>query len=291
MPTWATSQQMVRVQPQGRGGPPPPAAASPATPPPPAPAPPTAPAAAPTAAPATAPLPPLQTFNNQTVRMILRTSIGGRRARVKLSNAFNGTPVEIGAAHIAIRDKDSGIVAASDRALTFSGRPSIKMTPGMVVVSDPVDLTIAPLTDLAVSLYFPGDTGAPTTHATGLRPTYISREGNFAAQPDHPRRDHADVVLLARGASKSTAPAGTPLIVAFGDSITDGARSTPDTHNTLAGNSGDAPGRRQSDGALGDRQSRHRRQPRADATAPASPASARSRASIATSSASPACSG
>jgi len=244
VPTWATSQLMVRVTPQGRGGQPPAAAASPAAQPAPsqtpaaqaltAQAPATAPpAAAPVAnpAPATAPLPPLQTFTNQTVRMILRTSIGGRRARVKLSNAFNGTAVEIGAAHIAVRDKESGIVVTSDRALTFGGRPWIKMAPGMVVVSDPVDLTVAPLADLAVSLYFPGDTGAPTTHATGLRPTYISREGDFTGSPTIPdATTRMSYYWLA--AVEVDAPAGTPLIVAFGDSITDGARSTPDTHNT-----------------------------------------------------------
>jgi len=244
VPTWATSQQMVRVQPQGRGGPPPAAATGsasqpaagqpPVTPPTVAQPPPAAPpVAVPPAgsAPSPAPLPPLQSLNNQTVRMVLRTSIGGRRARVKLSNAFNGTPVDIGAAHIAVREKDSGIVATSDRALTFSGRPSIRMTPGMVVVSDPVDLTIAPLTDLAVTLYFPGDTGAPTTHATGLRPTYISREGNFAGSqtiPDATTR--LSYYWLA--SVEVAAPTGTPLIVAFGDSITDGARSTPDTHNS-----------------------------------------------------------
>jgi lysophospholipase L1-like esterase len=163
--------------------------------------------------------------------MILRTSIGGRRARVKLSNAFNGTTVEIGAAHIAVRDSESGIVAGSDRALTFGGRPWIKMAPGMVVVSDPVDLTVAPLADLAVSLYFPGDTGAPTTHATGLRPAYISREGDFSGSPTIPdATTRMSYYWLA--AVEVDAPAGTPLIVAFGDSITDGARSTPDTHNT-----------------------------------------------------------
>jgi len=163
--------------------------------------------------------------------MVLRTSIGGRRARVKLSNAFNGTPVEVGAAHIAVRDKESGIVAASDRALTFGGRPWIKMAPGMVVVSDPVDLAVAPLADLAVSLYFPGDTGAPTTHATGLRPTYISREGDFTASQSIPdATTRMSYYWLA--AVEVEAPANTPLIVAFGDSITDGSRSTPDTHNT-----------------------------------------------------------
>ena len=242
VPTWATSQQLVRMLPQGRGAPPPavtaspapqPASQAPAAPPTAAQTPATAPpaTAVTTPAPTTPPLPPLQSFNNQTVRMILRTSIGGKRARVKLSNAFNGTPVEIGAAHIAIRDKESGIVTASDRALTFSGRPWIKMAPGMVVVSDPVDLPIAPLTDLAVSLYFPGDTGAPTTHATGLRPTYISRDGDFTTSQFIPEpTTRMSYYWLA--AVEVDAPAGTPLIVAFGDSITDGARSTPDTHNT-----------------------------------------------------------
>jgi lysophospholipase L1-like esterase len=232
VPTWATAQQLVRVFPQGRGATPPSAATAttqvspttqpPATPP---------PVTPPTAAPAAAPVPPLQTLNNQTVRMVLRTSIGGRRTRVKLSNAFNGSPVEIGSARIAIRDKESGIVPASDRALTFGGRPTVRMTPGMVVVSDPVDLPVPPLTDVAVSLYFPGETGAPTTHANGLRPTYISGPGDFttsAAMPDATTR--MSYYWLA--SVEVDAQPGTPLIVAFGDSITDGSRSTPDTHNT-----------------------------------------------------------
>jgi lysophospholipase L1-like esterase len=214
VPTWATSQQLIRIAPQGRGNPP---ATTTTTP------------AQTTAAPA--PLPPLQTLNNQTIRMILRTSIGGRRLRVKLSNAFNGTPAHIGEAHIALRDAGSTIATGSDRALTFGGRSSIKMMPGMVVVSDPVDLTVAPLSDLAVSLYFPGDTGAPTTHPTGLRPTYISGDGNFASSASIPdATTRTSYYWLA--AVEVDAPAGTPLIVAFGDSITDGARSTPDTHNT-----------------------------------------------------------
>jgi len=139
--------------------------------------------------------------------------------------------VEIDAAHIAVRDTGSTLAAGSDRALTFGGRAAIKMTPGMVVVSDPVDLTVAPLADLVVSLYFPGDTGTPTAHATGLRPTYISGEGNFTASASIPdATTRMSYYWLA--AVEVDAPAETPLIVAFGDSITDGARSTPDTHNT-----------------------------------------------------------
>jgi hypothetical protein len=69
-------------------------------------------------------------LNNQTVRMIVRTSIGGRRLRVRLSNAFGGTPVVVGAAHLAIRAKDSAIVPDSDRSLSFNGKPGGTIAPG-----------------------------------------------------------------------------------------------------------------------------------------------------------------
>src|SRR5512138_1086034 len=55
------------------------------------------------------------TFNDQTIRMIVRTSLGGRRVRVTLSNAYGNTPLKIGAAHVALRSKESAIVAGSDR--------------------------------------------------------------------------------------------------------------------------------------------------------------------------------
>src|SRR4051794_12881171 len=62
-------------------------------------------------------------FTNQTVRMIARTSIPGKRLRVRLSNAFGAAPVKIGTAHVALRGKDSMILEGSDRALTFGGKP------------------------------------------------------------------------------------------------------------------------------------------------------------------------
>src|SRR4051812_2463797 len=177
VPTWGTAEQLIRtpapVPAAGRGTPGTGAAApvtAPAT---------TTPAPAPATAPAGPPF-RVTTLANQTVRMILRTSIGGRRARVKLSNAFGSTAVTVGAAHLARRATESSIVPDSDRPLTFAGKTSITMMPGVVVVSDPVDLEITPLSDLAVSLYLPSDTGSPTTHATGLRPTYVSTEGDFS---------------------------------------------------------------------------------------------------------------
>jgi lysophospholipase L1-like esterase len=235
VPTWATAQQLIRVVPAQTTPTPTPAAvlqtsptASANTAQPAAPAPAVAPGGGRGGPP---PLPPLQTLNNQTVRMIARTSIGGRRVRIKLANAFNGTPVQIGSAHIAVRDKDSAIVSSTDRTLSFSGKTSFRMTPGMVVVSDPVDLTVPPLADMAVSLFFPGETGPPTTHAAGLRSTYISNQGDFSASVEIPdptiRTSYYWLASIEVERSSET-----PLIVAYGDSITDGARSTPDTNNT-----------------------------------------------------------
>ena len=126
MATWATAQTLVRSAP--RRGP------SGGTAPPPTPA---GPATTPQAIGA-------RGFENQTVRMIARTSIGGKRLRVRLTNAFAGTPVVVGAAHLAIRAKESAIVAGSDRPLTFNGKPGCTLGPGVVLFSDPVDLNVPP---------------------------------------------------------------------------------------------------------------------------------------------------
>lgn len=181
------------------------------------------------------PIPPgIPGLNNQTVRMIVRASLGGETVRVRLQHAFGAPAVAVGAAHIAIREKDSAIVAGTDRALTFSGRPMATLYGGQTLVSDPVKLTIKPLADLAISLYLPGDTGPPTSHTFGLRPTYISKAGvgNVAAAASIAETERitdswywlAGVDVQAR--ARDGAAAGT--LVTFGDSITDGDQSTPD---------------------------------------------------------------
>jgi lysophospholipase L1-like esterase len=170
-------------------------------------------------------------FRNQTVRMVARTSIGGQRLRIKVENAFGSSPVTIGAAHIALRGKDSEIVAGSDRALTFDGKPGCILSPGVERVSDPVDLKVAALTDLAVSLYFPGETGRPTNHGTGLHTTYISKEGDFTGQSAIADATTTESYYYL-AAVDVEAPAEAGALVTFGDSITDGTRSTSNTNHS-----------------------------------------------------------
>jgi lysophospholipase L1-like esterase len=170
-------------------------------------------------------------FNNQTVRMMVRTSIGGRRLRVRLSNAFGSAPVVLGAAHLAIRAKDSGIVPDSDRPLSFNGKPGCTIGPGVVLFSDPVDLNVAPVTELAVSLYFPGETRSPTTHATALHNTYISKEGDMTAKVEIAEPVTTQSYYWLAGIDVMAA-AQAAVLVTFGDSITDGARSTSETNHS-----------------------------------------------------------
>jgi lysophospholipase L1-like esterase len=163
--------------------------------------------------------------------MIARTSIGGRRIRVHISNDFGAAALKVGTAHVALRDKGSSIVAGSDRALTFSGKASCVVPPGAQMISDPVDLQVPALADLAISVYVPGETGPATQHATGLHTGYVSKAGDFTSAPSFADATTTQSWFLVSGVDVM-APPDAAAIVAFGDSITDGATSTPDTNRS-----------------------------------------------------------
>jgi len=166
-------------------------------------------------------LPPSPVFENQTVRMVVRPTIGGERVRIRLSNEFGTAALTIGAAHVAFAAKTAEIVSESDHALTFGGRPSVSIPPGAPVLSDPVNLQVLPFTEIAVSIYLPEKTKASTAHFWGQHESYISRPGDFSARPVIPTPTInmswywlADVEVWASDKTGAT--------VALGDSITDG---------------------------------------------------------------------
>jgi lysophospholipase L1-like esterase len=198
--------------------------------PPPPPAPLVPPAAGSPAAPPAAPAPMIH-FTNQTLRQIVRTSIGGRRARLVVSNAFGTAPVTIGAAALAVREKDAAIGNA--RALSFSGRPTMTIPAGATVFTDPVDLAVPALGDLAIDLYLPGTTNVPSPLAFfggALQTSYISETGNHAGASSFPVVATTRSWFLAARV-EVLAPASTMAVVTYGDSITAGSQSTADTNN------------------------------------------------------------
>jgi lysophospholipase L1-like esterase len=164
------------------------------------------------------------TLNAQTLRLIVRTSIGGDHARIRLSNEYGDRPLVIGAAHLAIRDSGAVIVPPTDRSLTFGGKTAITLRPGAVAVSDPVALDVPKLADVVVSLYLADSARLVTRHPAAYQTSYVGR-GNVAGErsfvPDTAITQWP--FLVGVDVTNSSA---TGVIVTFGNSITDGAGST-----------------------------------------------------------------
>ncbi len=189
------------------------------------------------------------TFSNQTLRLIVFSKLAGTQARVRLTNKFQTTPLKIGAAHIALRDGTQGgaITPDTDRALTFGGKPAVTLAPGEELWSDPVTLAVPQHADVAISVFLPDEGYKPAaTHGTGLKTSFLSAPGDHTGEATMPA-PAAPAGGAARGGGRGRGPGGgttnmvffvndlqvmapakTKVIVAFGDSITDGAVSQND---------------------------------------------------------------
>lgn len=172
---------------------------------------------------------PLQpSYNNQTLREIVHVSIGGPQIRLRLTNSYGTQSLVVGAVHVARAVDGSTIQGGTDRTVTFGGEGSVTIPPGAVAVSDPVDLSVPALADLAVSIYVPQDTGPATQHTLGVQTSYVTG-GDATAASGFPAGSTATILtrpflsnVEVLGNSRAAA------VVTLGDSITDGYNSTVD---------------------------------------------------------------
>jgi hypothetical protein len=135
----------------------------------------------------------IETFQNQTLRLIVHTSVSGTKVRVKISNTFSDLPLLIGRAHIARRISGPDVDPASDRLLTFGGFSSTKVATWSMVISDPVDLDVPALSDLAISIFLPESTRAATSHLLALQTSYVSdTNGDVTGAPSFPKAKPID---------------------------------------------------------------------------------------------------
>jgi lysophospholipase L1-like esterase len=170
----------------------------------------------------------LQTLRNQSLRLIVHTSAGGAKVRIKISNTYGDQPLLIGSAHIARRTAAEDIDPVSDRMLRFRGHSSTTVPPRSMVVSDPVDLDVPALSDLAISLFFPQITTTTTSHVLALQTNYISPEtGDSTAEAHFPVAKTFASWSFLTGVDVAASPRGAA-IVAFGSSTTDGDGSSTD---------------------------------------------------------------
>jgi lysophospholipase L1-like esterase len=172
---------------------------------------------------AAGPFPATPSYENQTIRQIVRISAGGDRLRLRLTNEYGTAPLEIGAARVAIADGEAALRSGTDRVVTFGGQTSGVIPTGAPLLSDPIELAVADLESLSISLYFPDATGACTCHGTGMQSTFVSAPGDFTAGTFTPAQTNQARAFLS-GVEVQRDGAG--VIVAFGDSITDGIGST-----------------------------------------------------------------
>jgi lysophospholipase L1-like esterase len=172
------------------------------------------------------PVPP--TFAEQSLRMIVRSSVAGAQLRLQFSSALGTSPTRLGAVHVALHTGNGSIDVGSDRVVTFGGSESVTLHPGALVVSDPVDLALPPLSEVAVSIYLPEVVDTRSFHELGLNTTYVAR-GNTVGAASFAANDTNRSYFWLTGL-EVLAPAGSGSIVAFGDSITDGYAITPDLH-------------------------------------------------------------
>ena len=160
-----------------------------------------------------------------TVRQVVRTSIGGSSVRIRLSNRYGTAPITIGPIHIAAHADGASIQPGTDHALTFAGKSTVTIAKGADVLSDPASFPVTALEEISVSMYLPAGARTPTTHLVGNQTAFITRRGNATAATVFPTADAVGSRYFLTDLEVAAAPAARTL-VAFGDSITDGVGST-----------------------------------------------------------------
>jgi len=171
---------------------------------------------------------------DQTFRLIMMPEIWGKQARLRFSNAMGTKPVTFDGIHVGLQHSSATLVAGTNRPVSFGGKPSVTIEPGKDVWSDAValpfvkDARMLAGRKLAVSFHAAGETGPMTWHAKALQTSYVTAPGagSKGQAEDEAAFPHSTASWYFLDAIDMMAPAGTPVIVAFGDSITDGTAST-----------------------------------------------------------------
>jgi lysophospholipase L1-like esterase len=178
---------------------------------------------------------PLLSIDDQTVRERVRVSIGGSQIRLCFSNECGSSSLLIGAATVAIPTDTSRIKEESIQSVTFEGRNSIAIPSGAPVLSDPITFPVMSGSEISISIYFPKHVATPTLHAFAFKHAVISQHGDFTHEK---KIDPAALSTASTTVSAVLVPTqpASRLVVAFGDSITDGDGSTVDADNNWPNN-------------------------------------------------------
>src|SRR5678809_1439278 len=134
---------------------------------------------------------PLAPLANSTLRQFVHVSLGGKHLRARFSNAFGTNSVTMNSVHVALASgrasaTDGGINPATDKALNFQGASRVTIPPGEIILSDPVEYDLPPLTNLAVTIFFGDISGSTLTGHPGSRTTSFVQSGNAISATNLP---------------------------------------------------------------------------------------------------------
>jgi lysophospholipase L1-like esterase len=164
-------------------------------------------------------------LTNQTVRNVVFLSAGGDSVRVRLTNTFGTRAMQVGHASVAVQAANASAVPSSVRELTFGRQPTVTLAAGGEALSDPVELHVAPLSALLVSVYVPGPTGPVTNHPFTAQGNFLG-SGDLALSASPAGYQDTPCWMLISGVDVRAPSRITGSVVALGDSITDTANTT-----------------------------------------------------------------
>ena len=179
---------------------------------------------------------PANGSRDQTFRMMVRPDVWGRQARLRFTNALGTKPLALDGIYVGLQLGGPALVKGSNRPVAFGGKPEVTIAPGASVWSDPVDLAFVRDPDsadlagrkLAVSFHVIGESGPMTWHAKALTTSFVTAPGagTKGASEEEAGFPYSTASWFFLDAVDMMVPADTRLVVAFGDSITDGTASS-----------------------------------------------------------------
>ena len=187
-----------------------------------------------------------RTFNNVTIRNIVHISVGGPRIRLRISNAYGGYPaaagdafpdttaLRVGSVYVGRRSgSTAAVVPETQTQVTFGGKPTVRISPGSDVVSDPITLPVVNGDNLAVSVYLPGTTPNASYHSGAKQTSYMTpaNGGDRSAQTAATGLTTNTNSWWFLDAVSVEAPESMGAVVALGDSITESANGTSNTNH------------------------------------------------------------
>jgi lysophospholipase L1-like esterase len=159
---------------------------------------------------------------NVTIRQLVRVAVAGNRIRLRFTNEAGADVLMLGAVRVGMAGPDGSVVPGTDQVVTFDGRGSVAVPAAAPLLSDPVNMKVTALQKLIITSYVPGKI------ALGGHSLYqyvAGIPGDQTAQAQLPSQRIMRLTSLVSQVEVDATTANA-VLVAIGDSITEGAQST-----------------------------------------------------------------